>query len=131
MSSSRPSPLGPPGAQVLTVLDEDRLRQIVEELLDDQFAAFEERILGLLGGCSESLPENSRRPMLTTSDMCAQFQCGKRTIHRWEASGVIPPSITLGGSKFWNATDVDEFVEDRLREAQRCANSRQQLRMAT
>ncbi len=131
MSGSPLSSLPSPGAQVLTVLDEAGLRQAFEDVLDDRLAALEERISDRLDGFSAPAAGNARRPMLTAADMCAQFQCSERTIRRLEQSGEIPPSITIGGRKLWNATDVDEFVEDRLREAHRCARSRQQLRMAT
>ena len=128
------SPLGSvpgPGAQVLIVLDEAGLRQTLEVVLGDRLAALEERISDRLDEFSAPAAGNAHRPMLTGADMCAQFQCSERTIRRLEQSGEIPPSITIGGRKLWDATDVDEFVEDRLREAHRCARSRQQLRMTT
>jgi hypothetical protein len=31
------------------------------------------------------------------------------TISRWERAGILPPSVAIGGRKFWRLRDLEEL----------------------
>ena len=36
--------------------------------------------------------------------------CGRSSIYRWEADGVIPPSYKIGNRRMWDEAEVDAHI---------------------
>lgn len=122
MNSPRP---GFPGSRCSSVAAEfewpnEECRVAVLEYLDRKLRADEQSLtVDFPVPDGFALAPSTGGRMLSERDLAERFQCTPRTIRRWEEIGDLPPSVTFGGTKRWRAEDVDEWIDTRVREAER------------
>ena len=61
----------------------------------------------------EPKPKKALALLLDASEMAALLGCDKRTLRRWELARKIPKSVTIGGSKRWRRSTVEQWLEDK------------------
>ncbi len=51
------------------------------------------------------------RNFIGVDAMRAKFgDCGRTTLYRWEADGIIPKAIKIGNRRLWDETIVDDHI---------------------
>lgn len=51
--------------------------------------------------------------MVTSADICTQFQVGKRTLQKWRKDGKFPePDLVIGTTVRWLFTTVEDWIEN-------------------
>ncbi|MCA0943378.1 helix-turn-helix domain-containing protein [Salipiger pacificus] len=58
-------------------------------------------------------------PLFSDRDAANLLGCGRSTLWRWAAEGVIPRPLKIGGSSRWKLSDLQAVI--RNAEAQRAA----------
>lgn len=48
--------------------------------------------------------------LLTDREAAALISCGKSTIWRWAAEGVIPRPLKIGGMSRWRLSDIEAVI---------------------
>lgn len=51
--------------------------------------------------------------MVTSADICTQFQVSKRTLQKWRREGKFPePDLVIGTTVRWLVTTVEDWIEN-------------------
>lgn len=87
------------------------LAELLDDRLEQVVAQVESRVLGRTGQ-----RDHQELAMITERELAELLRCDPRTIRRLESTGAIPPSLRIGGSKRWLATDVRTWVAGMLEE---------------
>ena len=54
---------------------------------------------------------SARRRFIGVDDMRDKFAgCGRSSIYRWEAEGVIPHGYKIGNRRMWDEAEVDAHI---------------------
>jgi predicted DNA-binding transcriptional regulator AlpA len=54
-----------------------------------------------------------RERLLNRRELRARVPVSDMTIWRWEANGLFPAHLSIGGRSFWRESEVDQWVEEQ------------------
>jgi len=85
---------------------EDDVRRVVVEVVGDQLAHLERRLLAALGRRPADEPDH----MLTPRELAARLGVTRREIPRMEVEGRIPPAVRIGSrSPRWSSRTLEDW----------------------
>lgn len=53
--------------------------------------------------------------LLRKSDINTEYGIPKSTLNRWVANGLWPAPIKIGGTTLWRRGDVEQFLEEQVK----------------
>lgn len=121
MHDPRPLPPSRSPEVFLSVLDEQRLRQVVGGELAAVLEAFEARLVERLSPTAISAGRENSDEFLTERDVAALLKCHVRTVRRLEQRGELPRALRIGGSKRFRRRDVADWLGKETNQVRRSA----------
>jgi predicted DNA-binding transcriptional regulator AlpA len=107
---------------VVSLLDESRLRRIVDEQVSALLAELEARLVERLAASpKEAAVDRGHASVLTEREVAELLHLHPRTIRRLEQSGDPPAAMRIGGSKRFVAKEIRDWLGREQVRARRSA----------
>lgn len=95
---------------VLSLLDEPRLRRVLDEVITSALGVLEARLVEQLKANTLARAGRADDDLLTEREVATMLRISSRSVRRLERAREIPSSVRIGGCKRFVAQDIRDWL---------------------